>query len=118
MTAAELLSEILEHIKMIEMGGIVIIILLVILIAVLASKGDSKDFKISKIEQKQKIISELQNITSRQQEFINKIKDTNDYIFQQTQVLKEIQKQTRTESQVEKEEIKKKIEELNKMMKL
>lgn len=117
MTETAALIEILKHIRYMEIGGILIIILLIILIAVLASKGDSKDIKISKIAQQQKIISELQNITSRQQEFINKIRDTNDFIFRQTEVLREIQKQTRTESQEEKEEIKKRIEELNKMMK-
>ena len=113
------LREILLYVKYIQTGSAGVIILLVILtIVVLAKRSSPKEYLRSKIDQQQKIINELQNITSRQQEFIDKIKDTNEILFKQTQLLMSIQKQTRTESQEEKEEIKRKIEELNKMMKI
>ena len=114
---AAIFNEILQKVTLIEVLSVAVVVFLIILIFILASKGEKKIERQSRITQQQKFISELQNINSRQQEFIKVLKENNDYLYRQTAILREIKAQTRTETQEEKEEIKKKIEELNKMMK-
>lgn len=70
-----------------------------------------------KIDYLIKIITELQRLISCQEQLISKVEDINISIYRQTEVLKIIQKQTKNQTVEEQEEIKKKIEELNKMIK-
>lgn len=64
-----------------------------------------------------KIITLLQHIASNQSKNFDKLRDVDNHIFQQKEILQQIQKQTKSEKAEEQEEIRKKIEELNKMLK-
>lgn len=63
-----------------------------------------------------KLINEMQNFNSRQQEIINKIGDVDNMLYRQLEVLKKIQEQTKSADFEEQEEIKRKIEEINKII--
>lgn len=120
-TLYEILDNANNYLKISE--GIVIIsffvsiVSLIALIIISVRAGKRNEQQKIQLEEILKIVSELQNLTQRQQIIINKIDETNDRIYRETEVLKEIQKQTKNPSQEEQEEIKKKIEELNKMIK-
>lgn len=120
-TLYEILDNANNYLKISE--GIVIIsffvsiVSLIALIIISVRAGKRNEQQKIQLEEILKIVSELQNLTQRQQIIINKIDETNDRIYKETEVLKEIQKQTKKPSQEEQEEIKKKIEELNKMIK-
>lgn len=63
-----------------------------------------------------KIITLLQNMITNQNQQFDKLRDIDNHIFQQTEILKQIQKQTKSESSEEQEAIKQKLEELNKLL--
>ena len=63
-----------------------------------------------------KIITQLQHIASNQYKEYDKLRDIDNHIFQQTEILKQIEKNTRKENAEEQEEIKQKLYELNKLM--
>ncbi|MBD5080352.1 MAG: hypothetical protein HDT44_01135 [Ruminococcaceae bacterium] len=63
-----------------------------------------------------KIITLLQHIASNQEKEFDKLRDIDNHIFQQTEILKQIEKNTKAENAEEQEEIKKKLYELNKLM--
>lgn len=63
-----------------------------------------------------KVITQLQHIESNQSKNFDKLRDIDNHIFQQMEILKQIQKQTKSETAEEQEEIKKKLEEINKLM--
>lgn len=63
-----------------------------------------------------KIITLLQHIASNQYKEFDKLRDIDNHIFQQTEILKQIEKNTRKENAEEQEEIKQKLYELNKLM--
>ena len=67
-------------------------------------------------EELMKIITLLQNIISNQNKSYDMLRDIDNHIFHQYEILKQIQKQTKSETAEEQEEIRKKIEELNKMI--
>ena len=63
-----------------------------------------------------KIITQLQHIASNQYKEYDKLRDIDNHIFQQTEILKQIEKNTRKENAEEQEEIKQNLYELNKLM--
>lgn len=93
----------------------IVIIIIGIIIAV--KVGKVKEAREDEIDYYKKLISEMQNITSRQQDVINSINDTNNEIFKNTQVVKNIEKNTVPTNAKDQEEIKKKLQEITQMMK-
>lgn len=63
-----------------------------------------------------KIITLLQNMITNQNQQFDKLRDIDNHIFQQTEILKQIQKQTKSENSEAQEAIKQKLEELNKLL--
>lgn len=96
---------------------IVPIMILIVTIIIVLKISKIKKQREEEIEYFKKAINEIQNITSRQQEMISIIRDTNNEIFKNTSVLKQIQKQTLPDNAEEQRELKKKLEELNKLVK-
>lgn len=99
------------------MNVIVPIIMLIVIIVIAVKINKLKKQRDEEIEYFKKAINEIQNITSRQQEIIGVIRETNNELYKNTSVLKTIQKQTLPNNAQEQEELKKKLEELNKLIK-
>lgn len=94
--------------------------LLIVFLVALATNKNKGVYKMARNEiiesYLMKIITLLQNIASNQSKEFDKLRDIDNHIFQQVELLKQIQKQTRSESAEEQEEIKRKLDELNRLV--